>query len=49
MLSNVANEQKPKKLLSLNEAHENLWRMYAPVAVILLKCVGVILVDVYRN
>ncbi len=35
-LSNVANGQKFEKLLSLNEARKNLWRIYAPVAVILL-------------
>jgi hypothetical protein len=32
----MANGQKIEKLLSLNEACKNLWRIYVPVAVILL-------------
>ncbi len=35
---NVANRKKFEKLLILNKAQENLWRIYAPVAVILLIC-----------
>jgi hypothetical protein len=40
-LSKVANGQKFEKLISLNEARENLWRIYAPVAVILLSSYNV--------
>jgi hypothetical protein len=36
-LSDITNGQKFKKLLSLNKAQENLWRIYAPLAVKLLK------------
>ncbi len=36
-LSNIVNGQKFKKLLTLNKAQENLWVMYGPKAVKLLK------------
>ncbi len=32
-LSNVVNGQKLKKLLTLNEAQQNLWAKYGPIAV----------------
>ncbi len=35
-LSNVVNGQKFEKLLTLNEAQENLWAKYGPIAVELL-------------
>ncbi len=35
-LSNIANGQKFEKLLTLNEAQENLWAIYGPIAVKLL-------------
>ena len=35
-LSNVKNGQKFKKLLSLNEAQENLWAINGPIGVKLL-------------
>ncbi len=36
-LSNVVNGQKFKKLSTLNEAQENLWAVYGPIAVKLLR------------
>ena len=36
-LSNVANGQKIEELLSLNKAQENLWAIYGPIAVKLLR------------
>ncbi len=36
-LSNVVNGQNFKKLLALNEAQENLWARYGPIAVKLLR------------
>ncbi len=33
LVSNVANGQNFEKLLSLNEAQENLWAIYGPIAV----------------
>ncbi len=35
-LSNVVNGQKFEKLLTLNEAQENLWAKYGPIAIKLL-------------
>jgi hypothetical protein len=35
-LSNVVNGQKIEKLLILNEAQENLWAIYGPIAIKLL-------------
>jgi hypothetical protein len=35
-LSNIVNGPKFEKLLSFNEAQENLWAIYGPIAVKLL-------------
>ncbi len=49
-LSNVVNGQKFKKLLTLNEAQENLWAIYGPIVIKLLivhwaRCIPVWIID----